>query len=188
LEIPELLGLALGDTEFASTAAAWDALPERTRRHLDGRRAVFDFARRKRAVPPTQAEIDRYPPVTHPIVRTHPVTGRKCLYVMRDDCTGIEGWEAETLIAALADHIVKPALVSRAAAVVLPALSGRCRRITPEPGRYRNVNDHPPPTVGRRHSRSLTRRKSRLRVELPATIAESDYIVREFSLFPSRFA
>src|SRR5439155_636702 len=56
LEIPELLGLALGDTEFASTAAAWDALPERTRRHLDGRRAVFDFARRKRAVPPTQAE------------------------------------------------------------------------------------------------------------------------------------
>ena len=47
LEIPELFGLALGDTEFASTAAAWDALPERTRRHLDGRRAVFDFAGRK---------------------------------------------------------------------------------------------------------------------------------------------
>src|SRR3954451_17084026 len=57
---------------------------------------------------------DRCPPVTHPIVRTHPVTGRKCLNVMRDDCTGIEGikgWEAETLIAALADHIVKPAFV-----------------------------------------------------------------------------
>jgi Taurine catabolism dioxygenase TauD, TfdA family len=67
LEIPELFGLTLGDTEFASTAAAWDALPERMRRHLDGRRAVFDFAGRKRAFPPTQAEIDRYPPVTHPI-------------------------------------------------------------------------------------------------------------------------
>src|SRR6185369_17863723 len=40
LEIPELFGLALGDTEFASTAAAWDALPECMRRHLDGRRAV----------------------------------------------------------------------------------------------------------------------------------------------------
>jgi Taurine catabolism dioxygenase TauD, TfdA family len=77
LEIPELFGLALGDTEFASTAAAWDALPERMQRHLDGRRAVFDFAGRKRAFPPTQAEIDRYPPVTHPIVRTHPVTGRR---------------------------------------------------------------------------------------------------------------
>jgi taurine dioxygenase len=116
LEIPELFGLALGDTEFASTAAAWDALPERMRQHLDGRRAVFDFAGRKRAFPPTQAEIDRYPPVTHPIVRTHPVTRRKCVYVMRDDCTGIEGMEggeAETLIAALADHIVKPAFVYR---------------------------------------------------------------------------
>src|SRR6266853_1753121 len=84
--------------------------------HLDGRRAVFDFAGRKRAFPPTQAEIDRYPPVTHPIVRTHPVTGRKCLYVMRDDCTGIEGMggqESEALIAALADHIAKPAFIYR---------------------------------------------------------------------------
>jgi taurine dioxygenase len=43
LEVPELFGLALGDIEFASTAAAWDALPERMRRHFDGRRAVFDF-------------------------------------------------------------------------------------------------------------------------------------------------
>jgi taurine dioxygenase len=77
---------------------------------------VFDFAGRTRAFPPTQAEIDRYPPVTHPIVRTHPRTGRKCLYVMRYDCTGIEGigeQEAEALIAALADHIVKPAFIYR---------------------------------------------------------------------------
>jgi taurine dioxygenase len=37
-------------------------------------------------------------------------------FVVCDDCTGIEGiegWEAETLIAALADHIVKPAFVYR---------------------------------------------------------------------------
>jgi len=61
--------------------------------------------------PPTQAEIDRYPPVSHPIVRTHPDTGRKCLYVMRDDCTGIEGigeQEAEALIAALSDLSSSP--------------------------------------------------------------------------------
>ena len=75
LEIPELFGLTLGDTEFASAAAAWDALPQRLRRHLDGRRAVFDFTGRKRAFPPTQAEIDRYPPVIHPIVRTLPTPG-----------------------------------------------------------------------------------------------------------------
>jgi taurine dioxygenase len=116
LEIPDLFGLPLGDTEFASAAAAWDALPEPLRPQIEGRRAVFDFTGRKRAFPPTQAEIQRYPPVTHPIVRTHPFTERKCLYVMRDDCVGIDGMEreeAEALIAALADHIVKPAFVYR---------------------------------------------------------------------------
>ena len=116
LEIPDLFGLPLGDTEFASAAAAWDALPEPLRQRIEGRRAIFDFTGRKRAFPPTQAERDRYPPVTHPIVRTHPYTGRKSLYVMRDDCTGIEGMEqqeAEALIAALADHIVKPAFIYR---------------------------------------------------------------------------
>jgi taurine dioxygenase len=116
LEVPDLYGLPLGDTEFASATAAWDALPAPIRDRIDGRRAIFDFSGRKRAFPLTQAEIDRYPPVRHPIVRTHPYTGRKCLYVMRDDCVGIDGLdqeEAEALIAALADHIVKPAFTYR---------------------------------------------------------------------------
>jgi taurine dioxygenase len=115
-EIPDLFGLPLGDTEFASAAAAWDTLPETMQQFLDGRRAIFDFRGRKRALTPTRAEIDRNPPVTHPVVRTHPRTGRKCLYVMRDDCTAIEGIaddEAEALVAALADHIVKPAHIYR---------------------------------------------------------------------------
>jgi taurine dioxygenase len=116
VEVPDLLGLPLGDTEFASAAAAWDALPQAMRDRIEGRRAIFDFTGRKRAFPPSQAEIERNPPVRHPIVRTHPFTGRKCLYVMRDDCTGIEGVpdaEADVLIAALADHVVKPAFIYR---------------------------------------------------------------------------
>jgi taurine dioxygenase len=116
LEVPNIFGLALGDTEFASAAEAWDALPQPIKQRIDGRRAVFDFSGRKRAFPPTRAEIDRFPPVIHPVVRMHPNTGRKCLYVMRDDCIGIEGMEAEeaeALIAALADHIVKPAFIYR---------------------------------------------------------------------------
>ena len=116
LEVPALSGLPLGDTEFASAAAAWDALPDTLRHRIESRSAVFDFTGRKRAFPLSQAEIERNPPVRHPIARTHPRTGRKCLYVMRDDCTGIEGLEteeAEALIAALADHIVKPAFVYR---------------------------------------------------------------------------
>ncbi len=116
VEIPDLHGLPLGDTEFASAAAAWDALPQPMRDRIDGRHAIFDFTGRKRAFPPSAAEIERNPPVRHPIARTHPFTGRKCLYVMRDDCTGIEGVpeaEAEVLIAALADHVVKPAFIYR---------------------------------------------------------------------------
>ena len=115
-EIPTLRGLPLGDTEFASAAVAWDALPSTMRDFLAGRRATFDFRGRKRALAVTQTEIDRNPPVTHPIMRTHPKTGRKCLYVMRDDCTAIDGVEAEdaeALIAALADHIIKPAFIYR---------------------------------------------------------------------------
>ena len=116
LEIPELYGLPLGDTEFASAAAAWEAVPDSLRSRLEGRRAVFDFTGRKRAFPPTAEEVERNPPVRHPIMRTHPKTGRKCLYVMRDDCTGIEGVaaeEADALICALADHIVKPQFIYR---------------------------------------------------------------------------
>ena len=116
VEIPDLHGLPLGDTEFASAAAAWDALPQAMRDRVEGRYAIFDFTGRKRAFPPSAAEIERNPPVRHPIARTHPFTGRKCLYVMRDDCTGIDGVpaaEAEVLIAALADHVVKPAFIYR---------------------------------------------------------------------------
>jgi len=47
-------------------------------------------------------------------VRTHPRTGRKSLYIARDDCTGIVGKDEETsrgLIEALADHIVRTAFI-----------------------------------------------------------------------------
>ena len=53
LEVPELHGLPLGDTEFRSAAAAWDAL-HAMKRALDGRRAVFDFRGRKREFTPTR--------------------------------------------------------------------------------------------------------------------------------------
>lgn len=116
LEVPSQNGLPLGDTCFAATHAAYDALPDTMKQRLKGVRGRFDFAGRERNVPITQEQIDAFPPVTHPIVRTHPVTGRKCLYIMRDDCTGIEGLaqdEADQLIAALSDHIVRPEFVYR---------------------------------------------------------------------------
>lgn len=115
-EVPVKDGLPLGDTCFADTRAAYDSLPDEMKAVLAGRQAIFDFAGRKRAQVITRELRDRFPPVTHPIVRTHPHTGRKCLYVMRDDCTGIVGIEndeAQRLIAALADHIIRPEYIYR---------------------------------------------------------------------------
>ena len=43
IEVPELHGLMLGDTEFASAQAAWEALPDPLRHRIEERRAVFDF-------------------------------------------------------------------------------------------------------------------------------------------------
>ncbi|MFT5174381.1 MAG: taurine dioxygenase [Gammaproteobacteria bacterium] len=115
-EVPVLDGLTLGDTCFAATHSAYDDLSDAMKRSIDGRFAVFDFAGRVRALPMTQKQREAFPPVQHPLVRTHPGTGRKCLYVMRDDCTGIVGMdddEAQLLIAALADHITRPEYVYR---------------------------------------------------------------------------
>ena len=114
VEVPVLHGLALGDTAFANTAVAWDALPEPMQDEIQDLKGIFDFRGRKRSSPVSAEDIAQYPPVEHPIVRAHPRTGRKSLYVAREDCTGIVGKDkraAQALIEALADHIVRPAFV-----------------------------------------------------------------------------
>ena len=75
IETPELYGLPLGDTEFASAAAAWDALPESLRRRVEGRRAVFDFTARKRSFPPTRGR-NRAQPASAAPYRAHPSEDR----------------------------------------------------------------------------------------------------------------
>lgn len=116
VEVPNLHGLALGDTAFANAAAAFDALPGDLQARIESLEGIFDFRGRKRGRPISEETIAKYPPVRHPIVRTHPRTGRKGLYIMRNDCTGIVGLddnEAQGLIAALADHIARPDFVYR---------------------------------------------------------------------------
>ena len=116
IEVPSMSGLTLGDTEFANAAAAYDDLPQSMKARIERLIGVFDFNGRKRARPVSDEIKKRYPPVRHPIVRQHPRTGRKSLYVMRDDCTSIEGLpdaEGRALITALADHITHPKFVYR---------------------------------------------------------------------------
>ncbi|MDO8289785.1 MAG: TauD/TfdA family dioxygenase [Parvibaculum sp.] len=84
LEVPDVGG----DTLFSDMYAAYDNLPDSVKAEIDGKVAVHDFAyfrtgMRKRGVPEEEIEAmnKKYPMVEHPVVRTHPETGRKGIYV-----------------------------------------------------------------------------------------------------------
>ena len=66
-----------GDTEFANTLLAYEALPAAMKRRLAGLRVVFQWEAGRR--PGYYAS--ELPPVDHPLVRTNPETGRKALYL-----------------------------------------------------------------------------------------------------------
>src|SRR5271168_4385762 len=120
-EVPQRDGRPLGDTVFANAIAAYDALPERMKERLAGLRAIHRYsARRRVANSPrpklTQAQLDETPDIAHPIVRTHPYTGRKAIYVTAGECIGIEGMaegKALDLIAELDAHCVRPEFLYR---------------------------------------------------------------------------
>ena len=114
LEVPVENGVALGDTLFSSAADAHDALPPEKRERISKLRAIHQVAGRRARTgtgQEDQALRREQPAVVHPVVRTHPHTGRKCLYVSKGECEGIEGMpkdEALALIEELADHTIDP--------------------------------------------------------------------------------
>ncbi len=100
-----------GDTQFANMAVAYDALSPATRQRLAGLVAIHVYqsshsARKLMALPESQRE--RVPnAVLHPIVRTHPETGAKALYINPIRIEGILGMdhrEALPLLAELLQH------------------------------------------------------------------------------------
>jgi len=114
-EIPE----SGGDTLWANMYAAYDMVPDDLKAKLEGMRAVhsievfdvsanYDNAKDKDAF----AEIlKKYPPASHPIVRTHPVPGRKALFVNATFTQHIEGMEqaeSDTLLQSLYDIVKLP--------------------------------------------------------------------------------
>lgn len=115
-EVPHRDGKPLGDTVFANCIAAYEALPETMKRLLDGKKAIHRYSMRRRIENSprpklTAAQLAETPDVAHPIVRTHPYTGRKALYVTAGECIGIEGMpdnEALPLIDELDAHCVRP--------------------------------------------------------------------------------
>jgi taurine dioxygenase len=107
-----------GDTLWMSLGAAWDALSPALRDRLDGRRAEHSFEHgfKESLEEPGGRErlagaVAANPPVTHPVVRRHPVSGRKGLFVNSLFTTrilGVPPAESEDLLAFLFEHLERP--------------------------------------------------------------------------------
>ena len=129
LEVPLKDGVVLGATSFASTMAAYEALSADMQRRLQGLQNVHSYAyyrakNRKaqeaeragggRVVQehvPSAAQMASVPDVAVPTVRTHPVTGRKGLFINEAHSSGFVGLaetEGAALLEQLCRHIVKP--------------------------------------------------------------------------------
>ncbi len=82
-----------GDTLFASMYAAYEAVSDRMKAYLDGLTAVHDGEDVYRGTYSNYGVDDKpvYPRAEHPIVRSHPVTGKKALYVNRGFTKSIVG-------------------------------------------------------------------------------------------------
>lgn len=103
-----------GDTLFASMEAAFAVLPEEQRNELQkltARHASEHVYRGRYADRGVDDEGATYPSTVHPVVRTHPETGRPSIYVNRSFTTGIVGMDqdgSDALLARLFDHIERP--------------------------------------------------------------------------------
>jgi alpha-ketoglutarate-dependent taurine dioxygenase len=108
-----------GITQFINMYRVYDELPEPLRRAVEGRKARHDFSMLSRLVgspPPTEEERAAMPPVWHPMVRRHPVTGRKSLYISsiyNDAIEGLEDSAARRLIEDLSEFAAQPKYMYR---------------------------------------------------------------------------
>ena len=120
LEMPDVGG----DTVFADMYRAYDTLSEPMKKFLSGLRAVHDyshaydtyFAKLKERPPLTPEQRAKTPPVEHPVVRTHPVSGRKALYVNPGFTTGFAGMPVEEsgpILELLFRHSTRPEFIYR---------------------------------------------------------------------------
>ena len=119
-EMPEIGG----DTMFANMFMAYETLSEPMKRFIGSLSAVHDyshaydtyFAHLKERPPLTAEARARTPAVEHPMVRAHPVTGRKALYVNSGFTKGIVGMppeESKPILDLLFRHSVRPEFIYR---------------------------------------------------------------------------
>ncbi len=108
-----------GITQFINMYMVYDELPDALRRQVEGRKARHDFAMLSRltgAPAPSGAERAAVPPVWHPMVRRHPESGRKALYISSIYNDMIEGMgedESRRLIEELSEFAAQPKYMYR---------------------------------------------------------------------------
>lgn len=113
-----------GDTLFANMHAAYDGLSDALKARIEGLRAEHTYLARYAELQKrspwrpnlTPEQIAQVKPVVHPVVRTHPETGRKALFVSEHFTTRIVGLsdaESRALLDELFAHSVQPAYVYR---------------------------------------------------------------------------
>ena len=127
-------GNVLGDTLFASVAGSYDALPDALKKRVAGLKALhslehtFDRSRKDTDIRTEQidvkdikrtsvtAEQKKVAEAVHPVIRTHPVTGRKSIYV-NDSTTvkivGVSDSESEDILGELRARCIRPEFVYR---------------------------------------------------------------------------
>jgi taurine dioxygenase len=100
-----------GDTSFASMYAAYDALPERLKQRLEGLQGAYVYGGRRKKTALLDPEDRNRSPAIHPLVHTHPETGRKALYFDPGKILHIEGFApaaSDALIDELAGYMIQP--------------------------------------------------------------------------------
>jgi taurine dioxygenase len=103
-----------GDTLFANAYKAYETLPESVKRRIDGRKAWNAYDYDSGATMRGGDVASDAPSYVHPVVRTHPATGRKAIYVNRLMTRRIEGLppeESEELLNVLFDHQERPEFI-----------------------------------------------------------------------------
>ncbi len=150
-----------GDTMFANAYLAYETLSPGLRKMLDGLTAVHSTERYHAALTSKRFAGDRSmkvkfgdesyekamkAQVEHPVIRTHPDTGRKALYLSRGYVDRFKGWtyeESRPLIDHLCDHIIRPEFTCRFRweAGSMAVWDNRCAQHRPigDSGKFRRI-------------------------------------------------
>ena len=110
-----------GTTSWADLCTAYANLPDRLKCAVEGRRAIFDYSKRLSGYQGIDRVISdeakrKTPPVLHPLVHIHPITGRKALYLDSTTTIGIDGMDeasGSALLDEIYDFATRPEFVYR---------------------------------------------------------------------------